>query len=276
MQDAWRDNPSGGGPQFALPPISVVAKRLILIQVGIFFFSWMLSFGGGDATLFRWFGISPQMWTGFPPPIWQVFTYGFLHSTSVLMHLLGNMLMLYFLGTMLEGIVGGRRFLMTFLSCVLAGGVLTVLVGVLLGEVAPTIGASAGALGVAVAAATLRPKQQIIFFIFPMTLRTLALILVALDLFAGINLVFKAQATGVAHFAHLGGAAWGFLLINRGWIWKDPLAEVERRVEERQAASVQRDRERVDELLEKIHQSGINSLSTSEKSFLKRASKRSG
>jgi hypothetical protein len=73
---------------------------------------------------------------------------------------------------------------------------------------------------------------------------------------------------------HLTGAAYGFLAVRRRWIWGDPLAAWAGRREARVAAREQDDSRRVDELLQRIHEKGMQSLSTREKAFLKRVSSR--
>ncbi|MEZ5976097.1 MAG: rhomboid family intramembrane serine protease [Planctomycetota bacterium] len=112
-----------------------------------------------------------------------------------------------------------------------------------------------------------------IFVIFPMTLRTMALIVVGLDVFY-LLVSLKGQSDGVAHWVHLGGAAFGFLWARQGAIWKDPVEELEKRriAQARQAA--QDDEARMDQLLDRINRDGISSLSDREREFLKRMSER--
>jgi hypothetical protein len=131
-------------------------------------------------------------------------------------------------------------------------------------------------MGVTVALAVLSPNTRILFLFIPLTLRTVGIILVAIDLF-GVLSGFRPGAVpdGTAHMVHLGGVAWGGLLAWKGWIWRDPLAELDARLEKRRTKVAVHDKERVDALLEKIHREGIQSLTRSEKAALKRASKRS-
>ena len=101
--------------QMAMPSLTPVTKRLLLLNVAVFLATFVIgvgSRGAGDG-LFNFFGLTPRVWTAWFPfePVWQLVTYGFLHSTVVFSHLLWNMVQLYFFGTMLEGILGGRRFL---------------------------------------------------------------------------------------------------------------------------------------------------------------------
>jgi len=84
----------------------------------------------------------------------------------------------------------------------------------------------------------------------------------------------KGASGGVAHFAHLSGALFGYVAVKRGWVWRDPVQEVEGWRERRAEAQEQSDEQRLDELLVKIKREGIHALSAREREFLKRASSR--
>jgi hypothetical protein len=113
----------------------------------------------------------------------------------------------------------------------------------------------------------------VIFIIVPLTLRALALIYGSIELFKAIMQV-KGEVSNVASFAHLMGALFGFLAVRLGWIWRDPMAEVEDWRERRAEAQAASDEERLDSLLAKINREGIHSLSSGEREFLKRVSNR--
>lgn len=281
MQQGWEDPPpeaGAGGMQFAMPTLTPVVKKLIIANVALFVLIFLLPILLSNAAV-SWvlnvFGLQPGLWKAWFPllPVWQLGSYGFLHDPNSPFHVLMNMLFLYFLGTMLEGIVGSRRFLVAFMSSLLMAGMVTVGIGLIAGEMRPTVGASGGVLAVVVAMACLRPKTRVIFLLFPITLKTLALIYVAVDVF-GVLSALKGVDTGVANLAHLTGAGWGYLLVKRGWIWRDPVEGLEARREVHARERELADEERIDQLLEKINREGIHSLSNSEKAFLKRASKR--
>jgi hypothetical protein len=142
-----------------------------------------------------------------------------------------------------------------------------------LGNLAPILGASGGVLAIVCGVATLHPRTQIIFILFPMTLKTLALIYVGIDVLRVIQ-ELKGGVNGVASFAHLSGALFGFLAVRRRWIWRDPVQAVEDWRERRDEGRRVAEEDRLDELLAKINREGIHSLSGSEREFLKRASKR--
>ena len=81
-------------------------------------------------------------------------------------------------------------------------------------------------------------------------------------------------ANNVSYSSHLAGAAYGFCAARFGWIWSDPLARLEARVEVRNESNRVDDARKLDELLQKINREGIQSLSTRERAFLKRMSAR--
>ena len=81
-----------------------------------------------------------------------------------------NLLVLYFFGTMLEEILGTRRFVVAYFSAQLAGALFFLVPGILSRGDIPAIGASGAVMGVMVAMATLRPRQMVIVIFIPVTL----------------------------------------------------------------------------------------------------------
>ena len=281
MNGSWQEPPEyrdGGGVSLAVPRLSPLIKKLMLINGGLFLASYIFSLAAPEAwlTVTKWFAVSPDLWKSWAPfvPVWQLVTYGFLHSVTSPMHVLMNMLFLYFLGTMLEGIIGSKRFLSTYLAAIAVAGACTLATGLIMGDDRWVVGASGGVMAIVVACAVLRPDTRIIFIIIPMTLKVFAWIYVGLDVFHSINVVFGGQRAGVAYFAHLGGAAFGYLAVKKGWIWRDPIQELETRKQKRQEQQREDDAQKLDDLLARIHRDGIHSLSEREKAFLKKASQR--
>ena len=285
MRSTWQDPPeySGGGeggrPHMAMPPLTPMVKALVIANAVVFlatFAVFIVPSGESYAAGFqRLFGMNPVAWRDWFPlmPVWQLLTWGFLHHVTDITHILFNMLFLYFLGTMLEGIIGSRRFLATYVGALLFSGVVTLAVGLIAGDTLPTVGASGAVFCVVVAMATLRPNARIIFFIFPITLRTLAILYVGMNVFQML-LQLKGATSNVAYSAHLAGAAWGFWVVRKGWIWSDPLQRLADRRADRRVEREREDDLKIDEILAKISREGINSLSLREKAFLKRSSKR--
>jgi membrane associated rhomboid family serine protease len=144
--------------------------------------------------------------------VWQLLTYGFLHGGLV--HLLFNMFALYMFGGAIERVFGGRRYLIYYAVCVVAAAITQLVVAALTGGVYPTAGASGGVFGLLLAYAIYFPNNRVmlIFPPIPMPARVFVLLYAALELFLGVT---NTQA-GVAHFAHLGGLAGGWLML-RFW-----------------------------------------------------------
>jgi membrane associated rhomboid family serine protease len=198
-----------------------------------------------------------------------LWTFGFLHELSSPFHLLFNLLALYFFGTMLEARVGPRRFLMQYLAALALGGLVHLTLSPWLGFSA-VVGASGAVLYCVIACATLDPRAQVLFFFVPMTLRTMAMILVGVDLFT----MLSPGASRTASDVHLAGAALGFVAARRGWIYFDPGQWWGERREQREADSEASDEQRLDQLLSRIKSEGIHALSKRDKDFLARMSKR--
>ena len=204
-----------------LPPVTkalLIANGLVFLLemvVGApalsIFMLWPLQ-AGGDA-------LSPGI--GFMP--WQLLTYGFLHDPTNFAHLLFNMLALLMFGAPLEYTWGNRRFLAYYLVCVAGAGLCQLVVTTWMASqgapVGPTLGASGGVFGLLLAYGMLFPNQRVMLLIppIPMKARTLVIIYGAIELLLG----FTGLQPGVAHFAHLGGMLFGWLLI-RYWRGQPP------------------------------------------------------
>lgn len=274
MTSAWEEPASSRVP-YGMPTLTRAVKALLIANVLAFVLQWVLLdhwFPRAFAFVSDAFALNPAQWLAHAPllPLWQLVTYAFLHGGPE--HLLFNLLFLYFLGTMLEGELGARRFLVFYLAAAAVAGACQLALGLALGHTAPIVGASGGVLAIVCAMATLRPGLRMIFVIVPMTLRTMALIVLALDLFRAVTQL-KGETSHVASFAHLSGALFGYLGVRQKWIWADPLEHVDAWRSRRAAAQHASDEERLDELLVKIEREGIHSLSTGERAFLKRVSR---
>ena len=119
MPSVYQDPPeyrdSGGGLHF--PRMTPVTKRLLIANFAVFLLFIVIlgrSGGGGGMgdALFMHLALYPADWFHLPLvlPFWQLVTYGFLHDLGSIGHIGFNMLGLYFFGTLLEGVVGSRRF----------------------------------------------------------------------------------------------------------------------------------------------------------------------
>jgi len=197
------------------PRLLPVTKALLIANAAVY----LLQLALGN-TLLAWFALWP-VGHGFLP--WQLLTYGFLHDTGGMAHLLFNMLALYMFGSPLEQTWGQKRFLTFFLVCIAGAGLLQLLVGWWMvsggGLPYPTVGASGGVFGLLLGYGMLFPNQRLIVFPLPMEIRarTLVIFYALLALVLG----FTGWQPGVAHFAHLGGMVFGWLMI-RYWRGQPP------------------------------------------------------
>jgi membrane associated rhomboid family serine protease len=142
--------------------------------------------------------------------VWQLVTYLFLHGGFV--HLLFNMLSLWFFGTQLERDWGTRQFLKYYFYCGIAAGVCVLVVNIAVGDwYTPTLGASGAIFGVLVAFGVLYPDATVLMgFLFPIRAKYMVMI------YAGIELITTfGPNTGVSTVAHLGGMAFGYLYLKR-------------------------------------------------------------
>lgn len=144
---------------------------------------------------------------------WQTVTYMFLHGGFS--HLFFNMFALWMFGRNLEYELGSKRFLIYYMVCGIGAGLIQLLVGFLEGSGNATIGASGAIFGILLAFGMLHPNDIIMLVFPPIALKAKWFVVIygVIELFAGIG----GRMDNVAHFAHLGGMLWGFLLL---WIWK--------------------------------------------------------
>lgn len=207
---------------------------------------------------------------------WTLVTYMFLHGG--MWHILFNMLGLYFFGPRLELELGSRDFLLLYFVSGVAGALLSFLT-----PYAAIVGASGAVFGVLIGFARYWPREQIyIWGILPLEARWLVVIMTALSLLGG----FGGLSDGVAHFAHLGGFAGGFLFL----AWRDRNTRAARfrarmtlptpaqgdiekwkKIDRNRLHEV--NRAELDRILDKINTAGVQSLTPSEQEFLERFSR---
>jgi len=144
---------------------------------------------------------------------WQLLTYMFMHASWE--HLFFNMFALWMFGRILEYDLGSRRFLIFYLVCGMGAGLIQLGVNWIEGANGATIGASGAVFGILLAFGMLHPNDRImlIFPPIPMKAKYFVIGYGALELIFGVTNTFGS----VAHFAHLGGMLWGFLLL---YWWK--------------------------------------------------------
>lgn len=177
-----------------------------LIGLNVIAFALQAFLGDG---LIEWFALWP-VGPEFAP--WQILTYGFLHGS--LMHLLFNMFGLYMFGSDIEHVWGQRRYVTYYLACVVTAAIAQLTVTWLTGSYYPTVGASGGVFGLLLAFGMMFPRRVVVLLIPPVPMPAWLFVTLygAIELYLGIT----STASGVAHFAHLGGMVGGYLMI-RYW-----------------------------------------------------------
>ena len=197
-----RPGSSGAGPG-SLPP---VVFALLVLNGLVFALQQSEAFAG--PLLFN-LGLWPATAENSPFAPWQVVTYSFLHGG--LPHLFFNMFALWMFGRNIEWLMGSRRFLIYYMTCVIGAAVVQLIVASTQTMIYPTFGASGGVFGILLAFGMAFPNRMIMLLIppIPMKAKYFVILYGVLELYFGVTGI----APGVAHFAHLGGMFFGYLLI---------------------------------------------------------------
>ena len=206
---------------------------------------------------------------------WTLITYMFLHAGTL--HLLFNMLGLYFFGPRLEEELGERDFLLLYFISGIAGALLSFIT-----PNAWIVGASGAIFGVFLGYARFWPRETILIWgIIPLEARWFVAIMTVLSIFGGFS-----GGDNVAHFAHLGGFLGGYLfLLLRGSKQRKRLStlqgpavtfgrsDVERWKAIDKNALHEVNRSELERILAKLDAQGPESLTSQEQLFLERFSK---
>ncbi len=200
--------------------IPTVTKNLVAINI-LMFIATLVNENFMVANFAMFYPASPF----FKP--WQILTHMFMHGGF--WHIFFNMYSLLMFGSILERSLGPKKFLIFYFvtglgaaalhtgvewmqaRVFIANGAVNAYQGLLM---TPTLGASGAIYGVLIGFAMLYPQAQLmlIFPPIPVKAKWLVVIFAVIELFSGINGI----QDGVAHFAHLGGMLFGWLLI-RWW-----------------------------------------------------------
>jgi membrane associated rhomboid family serine protease len=212
----------------SFPP---VIKNIIIINALVYVAQLMLD---RQFDLTAKLGMWPIQSEHFKP--YQVFTHMFTHSPQIFFHILFNMLTLWMFGRILENVWGSKRFLTFYLACGVGSALAHMTVAYFqyqeiaegiryyqsLGQIdmanalrdmpVYVVGASGAVMGVMVAFAYLFPNTELYMMFLPIPIKAKWAILgfLAIDLFGGVN---PSAGDNVAHFAHLGGALTGFIIV---------------------------------------------------------------
>lgn len=267
--------------------ISVLAW-IIIATVGVFIVQKIMAGpiqGGGVSALDHYLGLSaPGLMLG---RVWTLVTYGFLHGG--LLHILFNMLGVFFLGREVLQLIGPQRFLGLYFGSLIVGGLISATVQLLAGHASLVIGASGAALSLLVVFAAFQPDRPItvlLFMILPVTVRPRYLVWGAAAI-SGMGLLLyelPGRTGGIAHSAHLGGMLAGWLYFrylhertgNYGhlrpsielptWLKKRrPVVSAKTRVNVTPPTDLKAE---VDRILDKINSQGFGALNEEERRLL--------
>lgn len=285
-----------GGELNPLSRRNAAAANIIIWCTGVWLFSTLLSLIAGTSAWLDYFKFTPDFSRLLWQP-WSIFTYSFLHADFL--HLLVNMIWLYFIGAILESMTGKVHVWKLFIGGAIAGAILYLIFWQLflndyaagVHSYAFMVGASGGVTAVIVGTATMFPRYTVMLFgIVPVELMWIAVFRVILDLLGASGPV----NTG-GYICHLGGAFFGliYMLHIRGIVnipLVDRLAELAGRLKNRKSSKPNRNikveinrtrsaapaakktnQDEIDRILDKINQGGYDSLTKVEKETLFRA-----
>ncbi len=207
----------GGGITLSLPPFYGAVKNIIIANTVVFFGLLLLGLVAPnlEGAIRAYTGLVPLLVVH--GMIWQLVTYSFLHVG--IMHILGNMLQLWFFGSSLQSDWGSKQFYEFFFFTVVGGALTTIAVSFTglfgVSPLTPTEGASAGVFGVLVAFALLYGDQQVFLFPLPISIKAkyLVIILILINLAGALGAMRSSHGEAIAYAAHLGGALFGWIYI---------------------------------------------------------------
>jgi len=186
--------------QSSFSQLPLVVKNLLIINI--------LFFIGQQTELSEYLERYLALWSFDSGRLnfYQLITYGFLHGN--LPHLIFNMIPLFMFGRVLENTWGSKRFLNYYLLTVIGAGI----VQLILGGFSVTIGASGAVFGLLAGFGILFPNTQLFLLFPPIPIKAKYFVIgyCLIELFLGGIAI---QGDTIAHFAHLGGAIMGFLII---------------------------------------------------------------
>jgi len=231
--------------------------RLVALNVAIFLLTWVLVRSPKAQYIESFFWLQPirVLTQGM---LWQLLTYMFFHAGF--MHVGFNMFLLWMMGREVEVTLGSAAFLrLYFVSGVVAGLFSLPMLG------AQILGASGAVLGILAAYGALFPDRIILaFMIIPMKVKHFIWFVAALDLYGAV-----AGTGNIAHLAHIGGLFAGLLMIRKGW-YRKPMIDLEGQRRRREMNRLKQNRDRVNEILDKVSREGLGSLSPQERAFLEK------
>ncbi|MBF0586087.1 rhomboid family intramembrane serine protease [Prosthecochloris sp. N3] len=268
---------SPGGFQMMPPAI----KAIILTNVAVFLLQFLTPLGNFLFLFGALWPIGSGNDAGLSFQIWQPVSYMFMHGG--LAHILFNMFALWLFGTEIENYWGTKEFTTFYFVCGI--GAALVNLATTIGSPYPTVGASGAVFGILLAFGMMFPDRYIfLYFLFPVKAKYFVAGYAAIELLMGLNNAGMGSQSNIAHFAHLGGMAVGFAYIKfrqQGWSLSDWIDNTFPKKDDsttggptiyRGGSSGEEVSEaEIDAILDKISQSGYQSLTDDEKHKLLKA-----
>ena len=262
--------------------LSVMGQLQKLIVINIIFFiiplllnTFLWLFELKDISIIDYFVVEADLMSLIFKP-WSLITYGFLHGSFS--HLFWNMIMLFYFGNILVNYFGDKRLLNVFFNGILFGGIIYIisynLFPVFTGVSSKMIGSSAGVMAILFYITSYNPNHTIRFLFLNIKLLYIAIFLLLMDI-----IQIPVENSG-GHIAHLGGALIGFLMFRsfKGIDFVDIYTNLitkknNKKIKRNKTFSGSNfDQKKIDSILDKISESGYESLTKEEKNYLFKAS----
>ena len=252
-----------------------ILEKIIFLNIAIYLAPFLINtilflFNIKNIDLIKWFTIDADFGQLIFKP-WSIITYGFLHGSFS--HIFWNMIILYYFGKILNNLFGDKLLKKLYLSGLVAGGLTYVIsynvFPVFRGVESVMIGASAGVMSVLFYLASYSPQMGIRIFFFDIKIIYIALFLFFYDI-----IQIPLNNSG-GHIAHIGGAIWGYYYCisnNKGEDFTQSIFNIFKTTKKKNTKASQNnnnfDQKKIDSILDKISDSGYDSLTKKEKEYL--------
>ena len=252
-----------------------ILEKIIFLNIAIYLAPFLINtilflFNIKNIDLIKWFTIDADFGQLIFKP-WSIITYGFLHGSFN--HIFWNMIILYYFGKILNNLFGDKLLKKLYLSGIVAGGLTYVIsynvFPVFRGVESVMIGASAGVMSVLFYLASYSPQMGIRIFFFDIKIIYIALFLFFYDI-----IQIPLNNSG-GHIAHIGGAIWGYYYCisnNKGEDFTQSIFNIFKTTKKKNSKASQNnnnfDQKKIDSILDKISDSGYDSLTKKEKEYL--------
>jgi hypothetical protein len=263
-----------GSMTLKLVVANCIVYEVLQLILGI---STLFKFGGDTQYyLEQVFALNTNWLSALTHP-WTIFTSIFVHLSFS--HVLFNMLFLYFAGTYYEQLFGAKKLLITYILGGITGSLFEVIAAIVLPENSSfVLGASGSIMAIFAAVSFYRPQTPVsIFGLITVPIFVFALFFIVKDI---VGIVGEDD---IAHFAHIGGALFGFLATRNIMSSNNPVNLVSNlfakntvqktqkrrpKTDEQYNAEKREKQMKIDAILDKISKSGYESLTKNEKDFL--------